>query len=288
MRVCVSGAAGHLARALLPRLCEDPRVTGVVGIDRDAIRFAHPKLAAVRADIGAAAALAAARDADALVHLAFVVLRGRTPAAEMRRINVDAAAALVEAARGRIVAVSSAGVYGPGADLAEDAPFAPLPGFLYAEHKAAFERVLARARPDAAVLRPHMIFGPNALPLLMRLARLPLYARLPDPQPLLQAVHEEDVAEAIVRALHSDARGAFNVAHAVPFCWRDLVRRRSPRAVPLPLAFLRHGLSMAWRLTGWGGEPAWIEGAARTVTMDCSRAGRELGWRATRDPLQAV
>lgn len=285
MRVCVSGAAGHLARVLLPRLCADPRITDVVGIDVGTVAFTHPKLASIRADLADPAALAAARDADALVHLAFVVLRGRTPAAEMRRVNVEASRRLVEAARGRVVHVSSASVYGSGEALLECAPLAPLPGFLYAEHKAALERAVAASRADAAVLRPHIVLGPNALPLLKQLLRLPAYPRLPDPQPLLQAVHEDDVADAIVRVLHADARGAYNIAHPRTFTWKSLVLANAPRARAWPLPVLAAGLRLAWRLTGWGGEPGWLAGAPYPLTIDCTRAQRDLGWAAARDPL---
>jgi nucleoside-diphosphate-sugar epimerase len=288
MRVCVSGAAGHLARALLPRLCGDPRIAGITGIDVAPAAFAHPKLAFVRADLADPAALAAARDADALVHLAFVVLRGRTPAAAMRRVNVEASRRLIEAARGRVVHVSSASVYGRGEALAESAPLAPLRGFLYAEHKAALEGAVAAIRPDAALVRPHIILGPHALPLLKRLVRLPVYPRLPDPQPLLQAVHEDDVADAIVRVLHADARGAFNVAHPRTFSWKSLVLANAPHARALPLPLLAAGLRAAWSLTGWGGEPGWLAGAPHPLTIDSTRAQRELGWTATRDPLAAA
>jgi hypothetical protein len=37
---------------------------------------------------------------------------------------------------------------------------------------------------------------------------------------------------------------------------------------------------MALRYRGWGGEPAWIEGLARTLLLNCRRAAVELGWRS--------
>ncbi len=288
MRVCVSGAAGHLARALLPMLLADDRVERVIALDRAPLPLAHPKLEALQADIADPRALRAARDADALVHLAFVVLRGRTPLPEMRRVNVEASLALVEAARGRVVHVSSASVYGRGESLAEDAPLAPLAGFRYAEHKAALDALVATARPDAAILRPHIILGPHALPLLKRLARLPVYPRLPDPQPRVQAVHEADVAAGIAAALHADARGAFNLAHPRTFAWKELVLTHRAHAVPVALPVLRGALHAAWRASGWGGEPGWLAGARDPLTVDCTRAAHVLGWKATLDPLAAA
>jgi nucleoside-diphosphate-sugar epimerase len=203
-------------------------------------------------------------------------------------VNLDASLALIAAARGRVVHVSSASVYGRGEALAEDAPLAPLVGFRYAEHKAALDDRVAAVRPDAAILRPHIILGPHALPLLRRLARLPVYPRLADPQPRVQAVHEADVAAGIVAALHADARGAFNLAHSRTFAWKELVLRHSSYAVPVALPVLALLLHAAWRASGWGGEPGWLAGARDSLTVDCTRAARVLGWKATLDPLEAA
>ncbi len=288
MRVCVTGAAGHLARALLPPLCAADWTERVTGVDCVPPSFRHPKFTAVVGDIAAEATLREAGRADALVHLAYVVMRGRVSAEEMRRVNVDAAISVIGAAAGdaRVVVLSSAAVYGNGEAISENAPLAPLPGFLYAAHKAEMEDWIARRAPRAVVLRPHIILGPNAIPLLLRLATLPVYPRLPDPQPKLQCVHEADVAHAIMLALRSDAAGAFNLAWPESFSWRTLARSRHRHALALPLAWLRAALWLAWRATGWGGEPGWLAGAGRSLTLDCTRAREVLGWTATRDPFE--
>ena len=287
MRVCVTGAAGHLARALLPTLCAADWTERVVGVDRVACGFRHPKFSEVVSDVASRTALDEVRGADALVHLAYVVLRGRASAGAMRRVNVDAAISVIGAAApaARVVALSSAAVYGNGEALAENAPLAPLPGFLYAAHKAELEAWIGRHAPRVAVLRPHIILGPHAQPLLRRLATLPVYPRLPDPQPRLQCVHEADVVRAILLALRSDATGAFNLAWPETFPWKALARSRHRRAIGLPLAWLRAALWLAWRATGWGGEPGWLAGAAESLTLDCARARDVLGWTATHDPF---
>jgi UDP-glucose 4-epimerase len=286
MHVCVTGAAGHLARALLPALCAASWVEGVIGVDRVSPEFRHPKFRPVVSDIAGPEALAAAGQADALVHLAYIVLRGRTSRDEMHRVNVAAAEAIIgAAAAGRVVVVSSAAVYGGGEGVCEQAQLAPLPGFLYAENKAELERWIAMHAVRAAVLRPHIILGPHGLPLLRQLAALPVYPRMPDPQPQLQCVHETDVARAILAALRSSSAGPFNLAWPESFAWRSLARSSHPRALGLPLSWLRVALWLAWRVGGWGGEPGWLAGAARSLTLDCTRARDELGWTALRDPF---
>lgn len=292
MHVIVSGAAGHLGRVLLPQLCATAGVERVTGIDLQPIRYSHPLLQVVQADAVSEQARRVLAGADALVHLAFVLLRGRHGAEAMRRANVGAAQALVGAAAdagvGRLIFVSSAAVYGWGVNLSETANLEPLTGFLYARHKVECERWLAAQLPQASVLRPHIILGPNAAPLLKRLAASRLLPRLPHPHPRLQCVHEDDVAQAIVAVLLRDVRGPFNLAAAEDFSLRDLVRARRARAISLPLPMLRVGLTAAWRLTGWGGEPGWLDGVRRTLTLDCSRARTQLHWRPCHERWQEI
>ena len=282
MRVVVTGAAGRLAHVLLPLLCAERDIARVIGVDRREPAFRHPKFEATLADIGEARARASVRGADALAHLASVVLRGRMPVQEMARTNVEATRALLSAAAAAgvpvIVHLSSAAVYGPGVDLAEDAPLAPLARFHYARQKAEIDAWLARELPRAAVLRPTIVLGPHAQPLLRQIAALPLYPRLPDPEPRLQLVHEGDVAQAVVLALRERAAGPFNLAAPSTFSLRELAQARHPRAPGVPLAFARVLLALAWRTSGWGGEPGWFDGIASSLTLDCRRARALLGW----------
>jgi len=295
LRVLVIGAAGCLARALLPALGDDSGIESVTGVDRRPAAFSHPRFTHVVEDIrsGRVAALLAGH--DALVHLACVVLRGRTPEAEMRAINVDASAALLLAAGRaglrRLVLLSSAAVYGSGHSLAETAPLAPARGFAYARHKAELEAIVAERLPACARLRPHAILGAHAQPLLRFLLHQPFYPRLPLPEPPLQYVHEDDVAEAVLACLHTGASGAFNLAADPPMSFGEVVRAAHRYALPVPMRLARLALAGAWRAFGAGGEPAWIEGLARPLTLDCARAHAVLGWsprHGTRELVSAA
>lgn len=283
MRIVVSGAAGRLAAALLPKLCANSEVARVIGIDRVPALFRHAKFSPIIADIRDAPSRAALRGAGALVHLAFVLQRGRLPLQQMRANNVEGSKAFLAAAAAadlpRIVHVSTAAVYGRGDNLNEDAPLTPWLRFQYACQKAELETWIARELPRAIVLRPTIILGPNAQPLLRQLIAAPFYVRLPDPQPRLQCVHEDDVADAIVAALAAPVRGAFNLAAPQTFALRELVRWRHPHALGLPLAVARVALAAAWRTTGWGGEPGWLDGIGASLTLDCRRAAAALDWR---------
>ncbi|MEW6313765.1 MAG: NAD-dependent epimerase/dehydratase family protein [Pseudomonadota bacterium] len=282
MKVFVSGSSSHLARALLPRLCAHPAVTGITGLDLMPPVYAHAKFRALQGDLRSTPLVQLLAGHNALIHLAWVVLRGRTSVANMHAVNIEASLALFRAAHAagvtRFIHLSSAAVYGAGMQLTETAPLAPEGDFLYAQHKAELERLLAAEFPERVVLRPHIILGPHAQPLLLTLARQPFYPALPDPQPLLQCVHEDDVSQAILLCLEQRRSGTYNLASTDSFSFREVVRKNKIHcALPLPLIEVL--TMLAWRLTGWGGEPGWVTAMDKTLTLDCSKARRELGWQ---------
>ncbi len=292
MKVLVTGSSACLAAALLPRLCADPAIAQITGIDLKPAQFVHPKFRASIADFRDARVAALLPDHDALVHLAYVVLRGHMPASAMHEVNVGGSLRLLQAAHaagvGRIIHLSSAAVYGSGAGLLETAPYAPLPEFCYGQHKAGLEQLIEQAVPECVRLRPHVILGPHAQPTLRQILRLPAHLLLADPQPELQCVHEDDVADAILASLKHDVRGAFNLATGDSFALREIMRWRHRHTLPLPPAAARAGLALAHRLLGWGGEPGWLAGLEQTLTLDCGRATRELGWRPAFSSAQTL
>ncbi|MHB1676669.1 MAG: NAD-dependent epimerase/dehydratase family protein [Sulfuriferula sp.] len=284
MRVFVTGSNSHLALALLPLLCATPGISQVTGVDIRPTRFRHDKFQAVQADLRHAELIPLLSRQDALIHLAFVVLRGKTSLSAMRAVNLDASMRLFDTAAelgiARIIHLSSASVYGNGTNLNECAAFSPIPRFAYAEHKAALEIWLAAHHSQVICLRPHIILGPHAQPLLINLLRLPFYVQLPDPQPQLQCVHENDVARAILLALNGPTGSIYNLAAEPNFSLREAIRQRHRLAIALPFRLARLSLNLACKTTGIGGEAGWIDGAHRSLTLDCSKAERELGWRA--------
>lgn len=288
MRILVTGSSGHLAQALLPKLCTRPDITQIIGVDTNPPRFSHDKFEHRQVDVRDPALDALLTGCDALIHLAFVVLRGKMDAATMHDINVAATQRLFDTAAGagvkRLIHLSSAAVYGSGENLREDAPLKPLPGFLYAAHKVELENWFAQQHPQAVRLRPHIILGPHCLALFRQLLALPFYVRLPKPHPRLQCMYEDDVAAAIVLTLFSDARGAFNLAAPGTFSFKEVILQRHHVALPLPLSFAKKFLNLACHITGWGGEQAWLDGIQHSLTLDCKRAQEKLNWEAAVTP----
>ena len=292
MKVFVTGSSSRLAAAVLPRLCDEPGIEQVTGIDLAPSNYRHPKFRASLMDFRSPELESAVQGHEGFVHLGFVVLRGRMSEQDMFDINVTGSLKAFHAAHRagahRLIHLSSAAVYGGGVHLREDAPLQPLPGFLYGQHKARLEQLLELEFPGCVRLRSHVILGPGAQPLLRRLLNQPFYVRLPEPHPLLQCVHEDDVARAVCSALLRDVHGAFNLATEDSFTFRDALRRRHWLTLPLPPSAAKAGVRLAWNFSGWGGEPAWVEGLTRTLLLNCRRSALELGWRSTRSAHEVL
>jgi nucleoside-diphosphate-sugar epimerase len=284
MRIFITGSSSHLAQALLPMLCADNAVDTVFGLDLHASTFRHHKFSALQADIRQISPPSVLPQYDAFIHLAWVVLRGKMPLQSMREINVSASqhwlATAAELGMSRIIHLSSASVYGQGEHLDENAPLTPIRHFNYAEHKAELERWLIQHYPHVVRLRPHIILGKHAQPLLHRILNLPIYPKLPEPQPLLQCIHEDDVARAIIHALKMPVQGPYNLAAPDDFNLRAAITQNRPHALGIPPTLVKAGLKLLWSTTGFGGEPGWFDGVGHSLTLDCSKAERELGWRA--------
>ncbi len=305
MKILVTGSASRLGRVLLPRLLCEAEVA-VTGVDLHPAGIRHPRYQEHLLDVRDPRLAGLVAEHDALVHLAFVVMRSQLGRRAydrdlVRAINVDGSLKVLEAAgkAGLAAAVflSSASVYGAWPDnpprLAEDAPLRGIPGFAYAEDKVAVERgllELAAAHPHTRYvsLRPHAILGRHAQPYLRHLLTAPVTARLPEPPPRLQCVWEEDVAEAVWAALERPVRGPFNLAAEPPLSLPEMRRLAGRRGLVLPLSWLSAVQRLAWRLTPRAEDPAWMAGACFDLVLDCARARAELDWRPRAGPGRCV
>lgn len=285
MKILVTGSGSRLAAALLPMLCARQEIERVTGVDLDPSPFRHARFSTTRLDIRDPGLDGLLAGNDALIHLACVRQRGEMSEREMFDINVNGAHKAFHAARRagvrRLIHLSSAAVYGSGVHLSESAPLSPLPQLLYARHQAHLDKLLQIDFPDSVRFRPHLILGPHARPALRQLLRLPCYISAEPPHALLQCVHEDDAARAILLALDRNVRGPFNLAVDDNFSLREAARRRHRFALPLPPLAARAGLALGRRWLGWESELAWIEGLTRTLLVNCRRAAVELGWRST-------
>jgi nucleoside-diphosphate-sugar epimerase len=304
MNVLVTGSASPLAQILLPALLNNPRIGRVIGVDIRTGGFSHPRYRFRAVDLRAPELAVSLGEVDAVVHLGFAATGRRfgpfrLTRETMRDINVrgsqNASQLAAEQGVKRLIFLSTAAVYKLGdfhrGSMTENHPRRPLPGFAYAEDKSTVEDWLDGFEPQhpelrIVRLRPHLMLGPHVEPHVLDTLRLPLAPRFPDPQPLTQCVHEDDVVSAILAALFSDARGAFNLATANAMAVRDMQQLLHQRVYTLPLMLLRALLRLRWRLTGKGVNPAWVEALRYNFAVHSGRVRRELGWKPRYDTVR--
>jgi len=321
MRVVVVGGSGNVGTAVLRRFAQDDTITSVVAVARRAPRDRPPPpydvATWVACDIGAHDAdervVATLADtfagADAVVHLAWAIQPSHDRA-RLRATNVVGARRVVRgAARAgvpHLVVVSSVGAYAPSPDDVlrdESWPTAGVRSSSYSVDKASVEALLDRAQARTSLvvarLRPALVFQRDAGHEIARYFLGPLVPGrlldghapvLPWPRGLrLQAVHADDVADAVREAVVRQVRGPFNLAGPGVVRGPDVAALvAGARLREVPPAVARAALSAAWhaRLVPVG--PGWLDMAMSAPLLDTTRAGRELGWRPVHPGVAAV
>jgi UDP-glucose 4-epimerase len=96
--------------------------------------------------------------------------------------------------------------------------------------------------------------------------------------PMVQFIHEEDVAEAVALALQTGAHGVFNVAGpgAVPL--KVAIRETGGTPVSLPESFARTAIGQLFRLGLYPTPPGAINFLKYPCTIDGGRFARETGF----------
>ena len=287
MRVAVTGPTGELGRSFIRALDAAPEVERIIGMAR---RPRGPR-ARRRPTYRQGDVLsfndveALARDADVLVHLAFIILGGRE---ETRTVNLTGsrnvfAAAVAARAAARLHLVRRR------LRLPRRQPAAADRGRPPARQRAllllgAEGRARAGARGgdrgrgvETYVLRPCIVAGPDAQLLLRQLPPRPL--PLPDPGTPFQLVHHDDVADALVAATLGPARPAPTTSPATGRSrWATSPRRSGRHAFPVPRILLGPA-SLAARAPLVPTLAQWVNAGRVPVVMDTAKARRELGWR---------
>jgi UDP-glucose 4-epimerase len=305
--IAVTGVAGLVGQALVARLAQESSVTRIVGLDVREPRRRTRALEFNLIDVARAELKPVLEGTDVLVHLASVV-DPIPDEAMMARVNVEGTRRVLDAAGavgvGKVVRVSSAAVYGAWPNnpvpITEAAPLRPNPGFSPGVQAAEAERLLADWRADhpgatVTTLRTAPVLGPGAerLPSRLLLGRPALRVR--GASPPVQAVHVDDLVEALVLVVMEDHPGVYNVA-ADGWLGGDHARDLLPRALlpPLPAGLLERVLRRAWA-TGLGEIPPGVVPYLVNPWVVANDALRELGWvplhsneKAIRDGLASL
>jgi nucleoside-diphosphate-sugar epimerase len=294
MRVAVTGGSGQLGTYVLRRMLHDDAIESVVNVDVRPPLVAGNKIRTAIADVRDADLAQHFDGCDAVVHLAFIVLRN-LPRAEMQSINVDGSCNVFEAAARAnaraIVYTSSVAAYGvvPGhpVPIVEDTPRVHQRDFAYASTKYEVESRLdafEKAHPGVAVtrLRPAILVGTRLDHSLGMLLKKRVLIEAEDTPPL-PVVWDEDVADAVLLALKKKSRGAFNLSADEPATMREIATATGMRLWKLPTSAVEGMARLSPMLERWGlmesVDPAWIRAGSARITVSSERAKRDLGWK---------
>ena len=311
MKVVVTGATGNVGTALLRRLAEEPDVQ-VHGISRRPPAAGPPYqgLDWTPVDIGQAGAEellgVAFENADAVVHLAWLIQPSHDER-ELYRTNVAGSSrvfsAAAEAEVPHLVHMSSVGAYSPTRKdrrVDESWPVRGVTSSFYSRHKAAVEHMLNQFETRMLISRPrpglilqsdagaeiHDYFLGGLVPKALLRHRIPI---LPLPRNLvLQFVHANDVADALVRILRKRSHGPMNLVAEPVVTPRALADVLGGRHVPVPAWLLRQIANVSWRLRLQPTPPGWVDLALTAPLLDATRARTELGWEPAVDAQEAL
>lgn len=316
MRIVVTGATGNVGSALL-RLWQGSG-HDVVGLARrppepGSSLAGDGHLTWVRLDLADPDQALRVRDvfegADAVVHLAWA-LQPMHNRGYQRRVNLGGSAlCLAEAVTvgvPQVVVASSIAAYSPRRHdgfVGESYPTGGIPSCGYSQEKRVLEgliRDLPRRRHGGgsdgqgdspatriATIRPALIGQRRAgsqmvrmgLPLLTparMLTRFPFF--LLDRHLGLQAVHADDVAQAVDRIVTRQAEGPFNLVADGLLGPAQVAQAFGARPLPLPWQATRAAASIPWALRLGPLDPNWITMAHTVPWVSARRAHEELGW----------
>ncbi len=302
-KVVITGMSGRLGRVVARHLHRDARFQ-LVGLDRRPFTGRPKDIEHHEVDLRSKKARDVFRTGDvaALIHMG-VMHDPRASAAELYSWNVSGTSKLLEYAQAygvkKVVVLSSANVYGPRPDnpqfLTEEAPLMAAQRFPAMRDLVEIDHLVStffwKARDtETVILRPVHILGGvhNAPSNYLRLDPIPVLLGF---DPMVQVIHERDVAAAIGRALSPGIRGIFNLVGPGEVPLSVIVAELGRRTIRIPHPVARPLWALAFRI-GLSSYPVAELDFIRYVCMvDGARAERELGFRprySLRETILAV
>ena len=296
--IVVTGIVGRLGKAVCRAL---HRRYPVVGVDRrdfpdkprDVVHHQFDLRRKKMRDVFRAGGV------RAVVHLG-VMHDPRASAGEHHSWNVVGFAKMLEymAQYGvsKLVVLSSANVYGPRPDnpqfITEEAPL--LGSQEFSEIRDLIEvDMLAQsffwrnASCETVILRPTHILG-HVRNAPSNYLRLPVVPTLLGFDPMVQVIHEDDVCNAIERALAPGVRGIFNVAGPDPAPLSHLLRILGRTRLPLPHPVARAMLEELFRARLSSFPAPELDHIRYQCMVDDRRARAAMGYAPRHDLTRTV
>jgi UDP-glucose 4-epimerase len=286
-RALVTQAAGGLGRLVCRRL---HRAFDVIAVDKAPFPDRPKDVEHHQVDLRrkAATQLLKKKRPDVVVHIGGI--HGPPTRGGSHRL-VDATVQLlklVEQTRARkLVLLSSATLYGASATsasfLTEEAPLLGAGSIPELSDDISLDMMVQSffwksPETETVILRPVHVVGPHLDNLATRYLRAARVPKLMGFDPMIQIVHEDDVVEAIEKALQPGVHGVFNVVGQSQAPLSRLLEARGSTVLPVPGFMLKAALerAFAWRLSAVdAGELAFLR---YSCLVDGKRARDELGF----------
>jgi len=301
--VVVTGISGNLGRTLAKLLHKHERI---IGIDRRPFTGRPKDVEMHQMDLRKKKAEDVFRKNDirAVIHMG-IMHDPRMSEEEHHSFNVVGTTRLLEycAKYGvkKVVVLSSANVYGPSPDnsnfLTEDAPLMAASRFsgvrdLIEVDMLAHSFFWKHPHIQTVILRPVHIVGPTIKNAPSNYLRLRYPWVMAGFDPMLQLIHVEDVARAMVEAaLRPEPKGVYNVVGPgeVPLSSIHGELGRSPIPVPHPVARPLLGLLFKYRLANF--PPPELDHIQFLCNVDGSRWRHDVAWKpehSMRDTIRSI
>ncbi len=183
---------------------------------------------------------------DILVHTAFLAYpsHSRSWAHELEAIgSLYVMNAAAEARLKKVILTSTTAVYGARpsnpAFLSEDAPLNGAKGSRWVTDRVSVEKELRRLERDCpgiitTSLRFGMTVGPTIRNFYTKLLAQQVVPAVMGYDPLMQYLHEDDAVAALLKAVHEDHRGAFNIVGDGCLYYSDVIKLGGRIGLPVP------------------------------------------------------
>lgn len=286
----VTGISGNLGRTLAKLLHKEERI---IGIDRRPFPGKPKDIELHQLDLRKRKAEDVFRKENikAVIHMG-IMHDPRMNEEEHHSFNVVGTTRILEYCAKykvkKVVLLSSANVYGPSPDnsnfLSEDAPLMAASRFsgvrdLIEVDMLAHGFFWRHPETQTVILRPVHIVGPN-------IKNAPSnYLRLRNPwvvagfDPMVQLIHVEDTARAMVEALRPEARGVYNVTGPGEVPLSAIFRELRTTTLPVPGALIRPALGTLFKYRLASFPPGEIDHIQFLCMVDGKRWEKDLNWK---------
>jgi UDP-glucose 4-epimerase len=301
--VVVTGISGNLGRTLAKLLHKHERI---IGIDRRPFAGRPKDVEMHQLDLRKKKAEDVFRKNDirAVIHMG-IMHDPRMSEEEHHSFNVVGTTRLLEYCAkygvSKVVVLSSANVYGPSPDnsnfLTEDAPLMAASRFsgvrdLIEVDMLAHGFFWKHPHIQTVILRPVHIVGPTIKNAPSNYLRLRYPWVMAGFDPMVQLIHVEDVARAMVdAALRPEPKGVYNVVGPGEVPLSSIHRELAREAIPVPHLVARPllGLLFKYRLANF--PPPELDHIQFLCNVDGARWRQDVGWQpqhSMRETIRSV